>query len=114
MELQWRDADLLTVERRAPYINSFGKILHLHQQRRNPAREAVLAGGGMLHRASLSEAVLIKDNHLRLAGGVNEAVRRAKAGGIPVAAWSFYSPDFLASAGDVDGSSCGAGVQSPR
>lgn len=47
-------------------------------------REAVAAGGGTLHRASLSDAILIKDNHLRLAGGVGEAVRRAKTGGVPV------------------------------
>lgn len=47
-------------------------------------REAVAAGGGELHRASLSDAVLIKDNHLRIAGGVGEAVRRAKAGGVPI------------------------------
>lgn len=47
-------------------------------------REAVAAGGGSLHRASLTDAVLIKDNHLRIVGGVAEAVRRAKAGGVPV------------------------------
>jgi nicotinate-nucleotide pyrophosphorylase (carboxylating) len=47
-------------------------------------REAVEAGGGSLHRASLSDAVLIKDNHLRIAGGVGPAVRRAKEGGLPV------------------------------
>ena len=47
-------------------------------------RAAVAAGGGTLHRASLSDAVLIKDNHLRVAGGVAEAVRRAKQGGVPV------------------------------
>jgi nicotinate-nucleotide pyrophosphorylase len=47
-------------------------------------REAVAAGGGTLHRASLSDAVLIKDNHLRVAGGVGEAVRRAKGRGVPV------------------------------
>jgi nicotinate-nucleotide pyrophosphorylase (carboxylating) len=41
-------------------------------------REAVVAGGGALHRASLSDAVLIKDNHVRLAGGVAEAVRAAR------------------------------------
>jgi nicotinate-nucleotide pyrophosphorylase (carboxylating) len=41
-------------------------------------REAVRAGGGSLHRASLSDAVLVKDNHLRVAGGVGEAVRRAR------------------------------------
>jgi nicotinate-nucleotide pyrophosphorylase (carboxylating) len=47
-------------------------------------REAVAAGGGTLHRASLSDAVLIKDNHLRVAGGVGSAVRKAKEGGVPV------------------------------
>ena len=47
-------------------------------------REAVLQGGGTLHRASLSEAILIKDNHLRVAGSVAEAVRRARAGGVPI------------------------------
>jgi nicotinate-nucleotide pyrophosphorylase (carboxylating) len=47
-------------------------------------REAVAAGGGTLHRASLSDAVLVKDNHIRMAGGVAEAVRRAREGGAPV------------------------------
>jgi nicotinate-nucleotide pyrophosphorylase (carboxylating) len=42
-------------------------------------RDAVRAGGGTLHRASLSDAVLIKDNHVAIAGGVAEAVRRARA-----------------------------------
>lgn len=41
-------------------------------------REAVVAGGGSLHRASLSDAVLIKDNHVRLAGGVAQAVGAAR------------------------------------
>jgi nicotinate-nucleotide pyrophosphorylase (carboxylating) len=47
-------------------------------------RAAVAAGGGSLHRASLSDSILIKDNHLRMAGGVGPAVRAAKAGGAPV------------------------------
>jgi len=47
-------------------------------------RQAVAAGGGSLHRSSLSDAVLIKDNHLRVAGGVTRAVSAAKAGGVPV------------------------------
>jgi nicotinate-nucleotide pyrophosphorylase (carboxylating) len=47
-------------------------------------RSAVAAGGGTLHRASLSAAILIKDTHVRIAGGVTEAVRRAKSGGVPV------------------------------
>jgi len=41
---------------------------------------AVRAGGGMNHRFALNDAVLIKDNHVAIAGGVAEAIRRAKAG----------------------------------
>ena len=40
---------------------------------------AVRAGGGVNHRAGLDDGILIKDNHLRLAGSVEEAVRRMKA-----------------------------------
>ena len=40
---------------------------------------AVRMGGGTNHRMGLWDAVLIKDNHVALAGGVREAVRRAKA-----------------------------------
>ena len=39
---------------------------------------AVKAGGGTNHRLSLSDMVLIKDNHLRYVGSVAEAVRRAR------------------------------------
>ena len=39
---------------------------------------AVRAGGGASHRAGLFDAVLIKDNHCRLAGGVGRAVRGAR------------------------------------
>jgi nicotinate-nucleotide pyrophosphorylase (carboxylating) len=40
---------------------------------------AVRAGGGGNHRFGLDDAVLIKDNHLAIAGSVEEAVRRARA-----------------------------------
>ena len=40
---------------------------------------AVRTGGGTNHRTSLSDMVLIKDNHLRRVGSVSEAIRRAKA-----------------------------------
>ncbi len=39
---------------------------------------AVRAAGGTNHRISLSDMVLIKDNHLRRVGSVSEAVRRAR------------------------------------
>src|SRR4051812_14686028 len=42
-------------------------------------KAAVKAGGGVNHRFGLWDAVLIKDNHVELAGGVGEAVRRAQA-----------------------------------
>jgi nicotinate-nucleotide pyrophosphorylase (carboxylating) len=40
---------------------------------------AVRAGGGMNHRFALDDAILIKDNHIAIAGSVGEALRRAKA-----------------------------------
>jgi nicotinate-nucleotide pyrophosphorylase (carboxylating) len=40
---------------------------------------AVRAGGGANHRFGLDDAVLIKDNHIALAGGLGAAVERAKA-----------------------------------
>ncbi|MEX2274241.1 MAG: carboxylating nicotinate-nucleotide diphosphorylase [Actinomycetota bacterium] len=47
---------------------------------RHLERSAVAAGGGFLHRASLTDAILIKDNHLRVAGGITRAVAAARAG----------------------------------
>lgn len=41
-------------------------------------KAAVRAGGGANHRFGLDDAVLIKDNHVALAGGVAEAVRRVR------------------------------------
>ena len=40
---------------------------------------AVRCGGGANHRFGLDDAVLIKDNHIAIAGGVGLAVRRARA-----------------------------------
>jgi nicotinate-nucleotide pyrophosphorylase (carboxylating) len=40
---------------------------------------AVLIGGGKNHRMGLDDGVLIKDNHIALAGGITEAVSSAKA-----------------------------------
>src|ERR1019366_4357943 len=41
---------------------------------------AVRVGGGSNHRFGLDDAVLIKDNHVAIAGGVKPAVERARAG----------------------------------
>jgi nicotinate-nucleotide pyrophosphorylase (carboxylating) len=42
-------------------------------------KHAVACGGGRNHRFGLADGVLIKDNHLRAAGSVGEAVRRVRA-----------------------------------
>jgi nicotinate-nucleotide pyrophosphorylase (carboxylating) len=41
-------------------------------------KQAVLHGRGHNHRMSLSEAVLIKENHIRVAGGLREAITRTR------------------------------------
>ncbi|UUV07962.1 carboxylating nicotinate-nucleotide diphosphorylase [Ruegeria sp. YS9] len=42
-------------------------------------KQAVLHGGGFNHRYSLSDAILIKDNHIAAAGGVRQVLEAAKA-----------------------------------
>jgi nicotinate-nucleotide pyrophosphorylase (carboxylating) len=42
-------------------------------------KAAVAAGGATNHRVGLYDAILIKENHAALAGGVGEAVRKARA-----------------------------------
>jgi nicotinate-nucleotide pyrophosphorylase (carboxylating) len=43
------------------------------------AKKAVRLGGGSNHRFALDDAILIKDNHVAAAGGVAQALTRAKA-----------------------------------
>jgi nicotinate-nucleotide pyrophosphorylase (carboxylating) len=45
---------------------------------------AAAAGGITNHRMGLYDAVLIKNNHIALAGGVVKAVRRARSAGLPI------------------------------
>ena len=40
VEMQWRQAGLLEVERRPPHVTGPGKILHVHRERQPPARAA--------------------------------------------------------------------------
>lgn len=53
---------------------------------RSLEKAAVRAGGGQNHRMGLYDAILIKENHIALAGGLVAAVDRARAAhpGIPV------------------------------
>ena len=60
-----------------------GQIVVLDTRKTTPGlrvleKYAVRAGGAVNHRVGLFDAVLIKDNHIRLAGGVANAVRRAR------------------------------------
>ena len=54
---------------------------------------AVRCGGGVNHRFGLDDAILIKDNHVAVCGGVAEAVRRARA----------FAPHLMKVEVEVDG-----------
>jgi nicotinate-nucleotide pyrophosphorylase (carboxylating) len=47
-------------------------------------KHAVACGGARNHRLGLYDGILIKDNHLRLAASLGEAVTRAEKTGVPV------------------------------
>jgi nicotinate-nucleotide pyrophosphorylase (carboxylating) len=47
-------------------------------------KAAVRAGGGTNHRGALFDGILVKDNHAAAAGGIGEAVRRARAHASPL------------------------------
>ncbi|MBN9515301.1 MAG: carboxylating nicotinate-nucleotide diphosphorylase [Alphaproteobacteria bacterium] len=47
---------------------------------RSLQKYAVRVGGGSNHRFGLDDAVLIKDNHVAVAGGIGPAIRAARAG----------------------------------
>ena len=60
-----------------------GAITVLDTRKTTPTLRAlekysVRAGGGANHRSGLDDGILIKDNHIRLAGGVETAIRRMK------------------------------------
>jgi nicotinate-nucleotide pyrophosphorylase (carboxylating) len=60
-----------------------GRITILDTRKTTPLlraleKYAVRAGGGVNHRVGLDDGILIKDNHIRLAGGVANAVTRMR------------------------------------
>jgi nicotinate-nucleotide pyrophosphorylase (carboxylating) len=62
---------------------SRGRIVVLDTRKTTPGlraleKYAVRAGGGVNHRGGLDQGILIKDNHIRLAGGVKNAVTRMR------------------------------------
>ena len=85
-----------------------GRITILDTRKTTPTlraleKYAVRAGGGTNHRAGLDDGILIKDNHVRLAGSVCEALRRMKAAGqempIEIEAQSLEQVDAAIAAG---------------
>lgn len=74
-----------TATRTAEFADAVGKSRSkIYDTRKTPpglralVKYAVLAGGGCNHRLGLYDAVLIKDNHIRLAGSVTEAIQRVR------------------------------------
>jgi nicotinate-nucleotide pyrophosphorylase (carboxylating) len=85
-----------------------GTIIVLDTRKTTPTlraleKYAVRAGRGTNHRAGLDDGVLIKDNHIRLAGGVGRAVQLLKEAGpempIEVEAQSLEQVDEAVAAG---------------
>jgi nicotinate-nucleotide pyrophosphorylase (carboxylating) len=85
LNLLQRLCGIATVTRR--YVDAAkGRILILDTRKTTPTlraleKYAVRAGGGTNHRLSLDDGILIKDNHVRLAGGVREALARMENAG---------------------------------
>jgi nicotinate-nucleotide pyrophosphorylase (carboxylating) len=59
------NAGIVCTRKTTPGLRSLGKY-------------AVRAGGGMNHRFALHDAVLIKDNHIAIVGGIADAIHRAR------------------------------------
>lgn len=62
----------------APYGASVADTRKTTPGLRQLEKYAVRVGGGRNHRLGLYDAMLIKDNHIKVAGGVREAVERAR------------------------------------
>lgn len=66
------------------FVHNAGETLKVLDTRktlpgyRQMAKKAVTDGGGTNHRMNLSDAVLIKENHVRVAGGLQQAVEQVR------------------------------------
>jgi nicotinate-nucleotide pyrophosphorylase (carboxylating) len=79
LNLMQRASGIATLTRR--YVDAIGdRRVELLDTRKTPPglraldRYAVRCGGGTNHRFGLADAVLIKDNHIAIAGGIREAI----------------------------------------
>jgi nicotinate-nucleotide pyrophosphorylase (carboxylating) len=85
LNLMQRMTGIATMTRR--FVDATGgRITILDTRKTTPTlraleKYAVRAGGGTNHRGGLDDGILIKDNHIRLGGGVGEAVRRMRSAG---------------------------------
>jgi nicotinate-nucleotide pyrophosphorylase (carboxylating) len=85
-----RLSGIATVTRRyAEALSPYPGVTLLDTRKTTPGlrfleRAAVRAGGGHNHRDGLWDAILIKDNHVAAAGGVSEAINRARRARMPV------------------------------
>jgi nicotinate-nucleotide pyrophosphorylase (carboxylating) len=78
-----RLSGIATLARRFAEASS-GRITILDTRKTTPTlraleKYAVRVGGGTNHRSGLFDAILIKDNHIALAGGVKAAIDRVRA-----------------------------------
>jgi nicotinate-nucleotide pyrophosphorylase (carboxylating) len=85
-----RMSGVATLTRRyADALAPFPSVTLLDTRKTTPGlrfleRAAVRDGGGHNHRDGLWDAILIKDNHVAAAGGVVEAIKRARKAAMPV------------------------------
>ena len=85
-----RLSGIATVTRRyADALAGYPEVALLDTRKTTPGlrfleRAAVRAGGGHNHRDGLWDAILIKDNHVAAAGGVTEAIDRARRARMPI------------------------------
>ncbi len=102
-----RLSGIATLARR--YVDAAaGRLVVLDTRKTTPTlraleKYAVRAGGATNHRMGLDAAVLVKENHARLAGGIGAAVARLRAAGtglpIEVEAQSLAEVDLALAAG---------------
>jgi nicotinate-nucleotide pyrophosphorylase (carboxylating) len=81
-----RLSGIATITRRYVEVAA-GRIVVLDTRKTTPGlrlleKYAVRAGGGTNHRLALDDGILIKDNHVRLAGGVHVALERMRAANV--------------------------------
>ncbi|MCD6451403.1 MAG: carboxylating nicotinate-nucleotide diphosphorylase [Acidobacteria bacterium] len=78
-----RMSGIATLTRKVVELTNDYPVLILDTRKTTPGlrileKYAVRVGGGRNHRFGLDDGVLIKDNHIKIAGGIREAISRIK------------------------------------